>query len=95
MSGRYANRRDANEKDIVAELEARGFSVERMDKPVDLLIGKHGQTWIAEVKMPKGKLRPGQVKFYERWRGNELILRSVEDAAEWAASVNLCNPQKQ
>ena len=87
MSGRYANKRDLNEPDIVAELRARGFSVTHMDKPVDLLIGKHGQTWCAEVKMEGGKLTKAQVDFYDTWRGNQLVLRSIKDAAEWAAQV--------
>ena len=91
MSGRYANKRDSNEGEIVDELEARGFSVTKMDKPVDLLLGKHGKTWIAEVKTPKGKLRPAQVRFYELWRGNHLILRSTQEAAEWAAQIEKGN----
>ena len=87
MSGRYANKRDANEKEIVQELEARGYSVTKMDKPVDLLIGKHGRTWCAEVKMEGGKLTKSQVDFYAAWRGNHLILRSIQDAAEWAVQI--------
>ena len=87
MSGRYANKRDANEPDIVAELRARGFSITHMDRPVDLLIGKHGRTWCAEVKMPRGKLTKAQVDFYDTWRGNHLILRSIQDVAEWAAQI--------
>jgi len=87
MSGRYANKRDANEKEIKDELEARGFSVTTMDRPVDLLIGKRDRTWIAEVKGKKGKLTKAQVEFYATWRGNKLILRSIQDAAEWAAQI--------
>lgn len=87
MSGRYANKRDANEGEIVAELRARGFSVSHMDKPVDLLIGKHGQTYIAEVKVEGGKLTKAQIEFYELWRGNHLILRSTQDVADWAAQI--------
>lgn len=85
--GQYKNKRDANEGDIVATLEAHGFSVVRLDMPADLLIGYDNKTWLAEVKMPKAKLSGPQVKFYSTWRGNELILRSVEDAAAWAKDV--------
>jgi hypothetical protein len=83
MRGQWRNKRDANEAEIVQELRAYGFSVEHMDKPVDLLIGKHGQTWIAEVKMEGKKLNSNQVAFFDRWRGNKLILRSIEDVADF------------
>ena len=87
MSGRYRNARDGNEKEIVAALRKMGFSAAHMDRPVDLLIGKRDRTWIAEVKGKKGKLTKAQVEFYATWRGNKLILRSIQDAAEWAAQI--------
>ena len=81
--GRYRNKRDGNEKDIVDDLRARGFSVYRLDKPLDLLIGKHGKTWLAEVKMEGEQLSGPQAAFFEEWRGNRLIFRSVQDVAEF------------
>lgn len=87
--GRYRNKRDANEPDIVAALQKHGFTVERLDKPVDLVIGKHGQTWIAEVKIEGEQLNANQVEFFANWRGNKLVLRSVEDVADFARAVNL------
>jgi hypothetical protein len=83
MRGQWRNKRDANEPEIVAELCAYGFSVVHLDQPVDLLIGKHGRTWIAEVKIEGGKLNQKQAAFFEEWRGNKTILRSVEDVAEF------------
>jgi hypothetical protein len=87
LRGQWANKRDANEADIVIELRARGYSVTTMDKPVDLLLGKLGRTWIAEVKTTKGKLTKPQERFYKTWRGNTLILRSIQDVAEFDAYV--------
>jgi len=87
VRGQWANKRDANEADIVADLRARGYSVEHMDKPVDLLLGKWGRTWIAEVKMEGAKLTKPQERFFETWRGNKMILRSTEDVAEFDAYV--------
>ncbi len=77
-------RRDANEPAIVALLRVYGFSVEHMDHPADLLIGRNGQTWIAEVKSAKGKFTSLQSQFYDAWRGNVLILRSEADVVDFA-----------
>lgn len=87
MSGRgpQRNRRDANEPEIVQALEAYGFTVRRIDVPVDLLIGRKGRTWIAEIKREGGKLTPAQERFKAAWSGNWIVLRSVEDVAEFAA----------
>lgn len=81
--GKYANKRDANEAEIVAALRAYGYSVVHMDQPVDLLIGKHGKTWVAEVKMEGKKLNKTQAAFKDEWRGNFTVFRSVEDVAEF------------
>jgi hypothetical protein len=85
--GQWKNKRDANEPEIVATLRAHGFCVIHLDQPVDLLIGKGGKTWVAEVKTPKGKLTAAQVAFYETWHGNHLVLRSTQDASDFAAHI--------
>lgn len=86
--GRYRNKRDTNEPLIVQALQAHGFSVVRLDVPADLLLGKHGRTWLAEVKQEGCKLSDPQSDFYDGWRGNKLILRGIEDVTEFAESVN-------
>ena len=82
--GRHKNKRDANEKEIVSELQAHGFTVERMDVPADLLAGYGGRDFLIEVKMPKATLTGPQTVFYETWRGSKTILRSIDDARDWA-----------
>lgn len=42
--GKYKNKRDSNEGEIVATLRAHGLSVTHLDTPVDLLCGYGGQT---------------------------------------------------
>lgn len=84
MRGQYKNKRDFNEPQIVGALQKHGFSVYRLDQPVDLVIGKGGRTWLAEIKMPGKDLNANQRKFYEGWRGNKLVLRTIEDVAEFA-----------
>ena len=84
---KYGNKRDANEPEIVAMLEAHGFTVHRLDKPVDLLCGYGGRDYLIEVKTPKGTLTKSQKDFYATWRGSKTILRSAEDAEAFARGV--------
>lgn len=76
-------RRDANERPIIETLQARGYSVFQISgKGIpDLLVSKNGSAWLVEVKMPKGRWKPAQVTFRERWTGPPLhLVRSTEDA---------------
>ena len=80
---RYARRRDGNEAAIVAALEAVGCQVERLDRPVDLLVGFRGQTYLMEVKDPKGRnrLQETQSAFLRDWSGGPaVVVRNEEDA---------------
>jgi hypothetical protein len=85
--GKFKNKRDANEKEIVTELEAHGFTVARLDVPADLLVGYGGREHLIEVKMPKATLTGPQTLFYRWWRGSKTILRSIEAAKEWAINT--------
>lgn len=88
IRGQYSNRRDTNEPEIVAVLEAHGLSVERVDKPLDLIVGFSGRTYLCEVKNgPKAKLTKFQQAFFGRWRGHATILTSVQDAEDFAREV--------
>jgi Holliday junction resolvase len=83
MSHQIGNR-DKNEPEVIQALEAQGFTVDRISGKglPDLLISKAGRMWLCEVKMPKGKLKPSQVEWAEKWRGPApLVLRTVEDCA--------------
>jgi hypothetical protein len=76
---RYANRRDANEKDIVTALRQIGCTVIMQDD-IDLLVGYRGKNFLLEVKMPKGVIEDSQVELLKTWRGQYNIVRSVEEA---------------
>ena len=94
---RRAAKRDASEPEIVAALKQCGFSVVRMDRPVDLLVGVPGrkgprQMFLVECKTgTKGygkTLNENQSEFAASWRGPEIvILRSAQDAVDWAVEV--------
>lgn len=81
---RYAyHQLDSNHKAIVEALEAGGCSVEPLGRPVDLVVGKNGRTYLVEVKTAKGKLRPSQEKFLAGWKGHAAVLRSIEDVQQF------------
>jgi hypothetical protein len=47
----------------------------------DLVCGRHGHTYLLEIKAPKGKERPGQTAAREAWRGGPWeVVRSVAEA---------------
>lgn len=75
---RHNAKRDANEGQIIAALEAMGCQVYRMDRPVDLLILHRGVLHLVEVKTKRGTLTKDQKLFAEWWPIH--ILRSVDDA---------------
>jgi hypothetical protein len=86
---RRAAARDGNEPAIVEALEAVGAHVTRMAEPVDLLVGFRGQTYLLEVKLPRGPkggedgrtLTDAQVRFFNAWTGGMLaVVRSPDEA---------------
>lgn len=86
--GRYpVHQQDRNQRAIVEMLEAFGFSVVSIGRPVDLAVGYRGITYLVEIKRPNAKLRPSQQKFFDTWHGASAVLRSIEDAARWVEYV--------
>lgn len=82
-AGQDGNRRDANEAEIVAAMRRCGASVVRMSIPgaPDLLVGFRGNTFLVEVKAPKGKLTGPQEHWIMQWRGGDVhVVRTIDDA---------------
>ena len=79
MSKYQVHQVDGNQQAIVDALEAGGCSVEKIGRPLDLLVGKNGRSYVFEVKLPKAKLRATQQRFLAQWKGHAGILRCVED----------------
>lgn len=93
---RRAAKRDTAEPQIVDMFRALGCSVERMDRPCDLLVGFKGVSHLVEVKTgTKGYgavLNGNQQDFVRTWRGGPvLIARTPEDAQalvnDWRAQA--------
>ena len=75
---------DANQAEIVKALRAVGVSVQSLATIgkgcPDLLAARGADTWVIEVKGPKGKLTPDQIEFLKNWRGVVHIVRTVDEA---------------
>jgi hypothetical protein len=86
---RYAKKRDIAEPEVVTTLKQCGFSVERIDTPVDLIVGFRRRTFLVEVKTGKRKFNENQRGFVEAWRGSEIVtLRDAQEAMDWAVMVS-------
>ena len=73
-------RRDANEALIVMALERAGATVVRQHTPCDLVVGFRGENFLLEVKARGGVLTDEEAEFCETWRGQIVVVRSVEEA---------------
>lgn len=80
-----AGRKDANQSEIVAALQAIGCTVKVMHVPCDLLVGYRGRNALLEIKdgakPPSArKLTPDQVIFQAEWRGQYAVVENVDQA---------------
>ncbi|MDV3002942.1 MAG: hypothetical protein N5P05_004597 [Chroococcopsis gigantea SAG 12.99] len=81
---RRAAKIDRNQTQIVAHLRKMGCSVLHLHTVghgcPDLLVGYGGANFLVEVKSATGKLTPDQEKFFNSWRGQVAIARSIDEA---------------
>lgn len=82
-----AKRVDTNQAEVVSNLRNAGWAVALMHKVgegfPDLVVSRRGWgTFLVEVKVPKKKPNPRQLRFYQDWdaAGGEDIL--VVDSAD-------------
>lgn len=74
------HRSDANAVEIISALRQAGASVESIGRPLDILVGWRGETYLVEIKTPQGKLRQSQKAFLAAWKGHAMVVRSVDEA---------------
>jgi hypothetical protein len=85
---RKAAKRDTVEPEIVDTLQKMGATTYRLSKPVDLVVGYRGRTYLVEVKTGKGSLTASQIDFMETWRGGQVhVLRTPQEAIDWIKSL--------
>jgi hypothetical protein len=86
MSGRppqYAQRKDANQSEIVKALEQIGCDVWIMHQPCDLLCGFRNRNILLEVKRPKGsRVTLAQAKWNQSWRGQRATVKTPQEAID-------------
>jgi hypothetical protein len=79
---RLYDKPDAVTKGIVDGLRGVGATVNYIGRPVDLLVGFRGRTYIFEVKNPGDKLRPSQTEWAAGWKGQFRVVHTLEEALE-------------
>lgn len=79
MSRYEVHQTDQNAPALYEAARKMGMSVEVINRPVDALVGYQGLSIAVEVKTEKGKLRRGQVQFFERFTGAATVWRTVAD----------------
>ena len=56
----------------------------------DGLVGWQGQTYLVEIKNPKGTLTPDQEQFITLWRGSKVhVIRTVDDLIDVLAQPKI------
>lgn len=77
---KYAYHRvDANAVEVIRAMEDAGASVERLGRPVDVAVAIDEQEALAEIKTITGRVRPSQERFWKRWKGKRVVLRTKAD----------------
>jgi hypothetical protein len=85
---RLAGRTDGNQTEVVAGLRARGYSVLVMSGlgkgAPDILVGRHGQNVLVELKDPARplsgrKLTPDEKVWHANWRGQVLVATHIDE----------------
>lgn len=88
----FAKRVDKNHAEIKEVFKKAGWSVfdaKNIGQGFpDLIVGKHGSTFLVEIKTPTGKLTTPQREFMLNWKGGAVvILRTVEEALNFIKAV--------
>jgi hypothetical protein len=89
MIPRYKAQRDATEPLIVTAFEQMGFSVTRLSANglPDLLLSRAGEWHLIECKAGRNGLNKAQNVFHDAARAPIPIIRTVEQAVEWARNL--------
>ena len=90
---RFAKRRDANERELIAIFQAAGFLVWQIDRPADLLLYRAGRWAVIETKdgakVPsRRQLTPSQRADHALLPAGAIpIIESVDDALALVARM--------
>ena len=78
-------RRDVSEPEVVAALEACGWTVQPISAKdfFDLIASKRDVNVLVECKTGRRKLSAGQQRTYDTWPGPKVVLRSADEVIAW------------
>ena len=88
---RRAARVDKNQKQIVQEIRAAGYTVQHLhmvgEGCPDILVGGHGVNFLFEIKDPsqppsKRKLTPDEMEWHLNWNGQVEVIKTAHEALE-------------
>lgn len=90
MSFRRAAKADANQSEIVKAFRNLGWYVlivSQLKNCCDIFVSKDGRTIAVEIKdgskaPSQRKLSEGEQKFKDEWKGEWMLVESVEDVLE-------------
>lgn len=78
-----AKRIDQNQPDMVKAFRKAGMTVQILSDVgkgcPDILVGYRGQNYLVEIKNGNKKLTPHEEVFFANWKGQVIILRSLDD----------------
>jgi len=81
-----AKRVDANQAEIVDALRKAGATVQDLHEVgkgcPDIMIGWLGYNILMEIKAPGGKLNKREQEWHDTWRGQVVVVHSIEEALE-------------
>ena len=84
-------RADPNQKEIVKALRDIGASVVHLHMVgrgcPDILVGFRGRNTLMEIKTEKGKMNKRQREFFDEWRGECWVVRTVDSALEAIGAI--------
>jgi len=97
MSQYKQHKKDGNHKEISDCLIALGATVQDL-APVgggcpDILVGFGGVNYTMEIKEPNGKLTPAQWKWHDAWKGQKVIVESIDEVVEFLSAYHV--PRKE
>ena len=83
---RIASRVDKVQPEIVRALRAAGCTVQHLHTVgqgvPDLLVSRHGNMYLMEVKTAKGRLTKCEKEWIAAWDAPVYIVRTIEEALE-------------
>lgn len=88
----YAARADANQREIVEALRGVGATVQHLHTVgrgcPDLVVGFRGRNYLLELKSKRGRLTDAGRAWHERWRGQVVVVRGVDEALRAIGAIS-------